>query len=124
MALEQRPWCHDVRQPVCAPGKRCGGQTASGDRGRRVRHSPGERGRPRQPAVARIAAEELVGTLATDGHGDRPAGEARQRLEGHQRRVRERLVEGAEHPRHPLRDLGLRHHKLVVIGAELLGGAA
>jgi hypothetical protein len=74
--------------------------------------------------VPLVAAEELVAALARERDAHRAARGPRHRERGDRARVREGLVEARDRVLGQRRQLGVRHHDLVVLAAERLGNGA
>ena len=77
-----------------------------------------------EPAIARVAAEELVRALPTERDGHARTRERRQRTERQERAVGERLVDAREQCRRLLGHVVERQRDLVVVSADALGDPA
>ena len=71
--------------------------------------------------IRRVAGEDLVGAVPGKAHADVLAGETREQIHGHDRRVRERLVHLADDLGQRLRDVGV-DTAVGVVGLEMAGG--
>src|SRR5205814_8942329 len=111
---ERRRRFENVREP-CSPRAAADGGERSHNRSRLAPRNPcGHLLGPRQPAIARVTAEELVGSLASDSDGHPTPCEGSEGPQGNERLIRDRLVSFAEISRYVSSDVRLGERELVV----------